>query len=334
MEETTMKANASNVLSYPNVECESTFDNQSPDIKYVTMTLEEFVAMPCIAFQRDVEQRSKRVAKLLKKKWLPTHGDVDAVVYPDGRHERINGNTRAYLWVDDDYGGPIPSHVQLTLYSVENEEEAKELYYTLDSQEAVEKTKDKLTGYFRALNLVFNTTRLARGGIVKSLEYASWNRPTQRDEDGSPLSTRQLGGFEAVVDFKEELEALDKIVFTGSNPAFNTTTISAMLMALKTYGPTNERLIEGLKRLKKQEQKASGPSTPTDGMTHILKEMANKKHFPNGLLTDGVSLPLQLDFFLYCFVKWMEYETFVQYKRPSPKNKRGRKSFYTNWWEA
>ena len=139
-----MKANASNVLSYPNVECESTFDNQSPDIKYATMTLEEFVAMPCIAFQRDVEQRSKRVAKLLKKKWLPTHGDVDAVVYPDGRHERINGNTRAYLWVDDDYDGPIPSHVQLTLYSVENEEEAKELYYTLDSQEAVERQANGL----------------------------------------------------------------------------------------------------------------------------------------------------------------------------------------------
>ena len=329
-----MRTNSSKVLAYPNAKCKSTFDNESPKIEYVTMTLEEFVAMPCIEVQRDVEQRSKRVAKLLKKGWLTTHGNVDGVVYPDGKQERINGNTRVYLWVDLDYGGPIPSHVQLTLYPVANKEEAKTLYYTLDSQEAVEKTRDKLTGYFRALNLVFNTRRLATGGIVKSLEYASWNRPTQRDPAGAPLTTRQLGGFEAVVDFAEELKALDEIGFTGGNPAFNTTTISAMLMALKTYGSTNKRLIEGLTRLKEQQQYASGPTTPTDGMTHILKEMANKKHFPNGLLTDGVSLPLQLDFFLHCFVKWMDQETFLRYKRPSPNNKRGRKSHYTTWWEV
>jgi hypothetical protein len=326
--------NSINVLAFPDAECKPTFDNESSEIQHTEMTLKEFVEMPCIEVQRAVEHRSKRVAKLLKKKWYITHGEVAAVQYPDGSRERINGNTRASLWADPNYDGEKPSHVNLTIYPVRDKEEAKELYYTFDSQEAVEKTRDKLTGYFRALNLVFNTRRLATGGIVKSLEYSSWNRPVQRDSEGAPLTPRQLGGFEAVNDFAEELKALDEIGFTGGNPAFNTTTISTMLMTLKTYGPSNKRLIEGLKRLKNQEQRASGPTTPTDGMTHILKEMASKKHFPNGLLTDGISLPLQLDFFLHCFVKWMDQETFLRYKRPSPNKKSGRKSHYTTWWEV
>ena len=325
------------LLSFPPLSerPENWFDNEKSGVRLETIKLEEFSGYNAISCQRDVELRAARVKKMLQKKWLATHGMGDIVEYPDGTRERINGNTRVYVWNQPGYAGKIPSHIQVTVYPVKNLEEAKELYYTIDSSDAVEKTKDKITGYYRYLRLQFNTRRLAAGRIVKCLEYGAWNTPPQRDEEGTPKSPTQVDALEAVQYFQEELKALDAIGFKGSNKIFNTSVITAALMALKTYGASNKRLLEGLQKLSDQERGSSSPKKGTDGMTKIIEECLEKKQFPDGLLTDAISLPRQLDFFLYCITKYMEEENVRQYRRPSTGGTTGRgcrKSLYTSWW--
>ena len=325
------------LLSFPPLEerPDNFFDNENPDVRNETVALEEFSGYKAISCQRDVELRAPRVRKMLKKKWLSTHGMGDVVEYPDGTRERINGNTRVYVW-NQPYAGPIPSHVSITIYSVKNEEEAKALYYTIDSSDAVEKNKDKITGYYRQLGLVFDTRKIAAGQIVKVLEYAGWNTPPQRDKNG-PVPVTAIDRFEVVQYFQEELKALDAIGFKGGNKVFKTHLITAALMALKTYGVTNERLLAGLHQLEALERGPSSPKSGTDGMTKIIEEYVEKRQFPDGLSTDDVGLPRQLDFFLYCVCKYMEGENVRQYRRPSSEGSTGkgrRQSLYTTWWEV
>ena len=324
------------LLSFPPLpgQPDNFFNNENPGVSNETVTLEEFSSYEAISCQRDVEIRAQRLGKILKKRWLKTHGIADVVEYPDGRRERINGNTRAYLWNQPSYKGPIPSHMRLTVYSVKNDEEAKALYYTIDSSDAVEKNKDKITGYYRQLGLVFDTRKIAIGQIVKVMEYAAWNTPPQRDTNG-PVPTSRVDRFEAVRCFQEELKALDSIGFKGSNKVFKNHLITAALMALKTYGATNERLLSGLRQLEALERGPSSPKKGTDGMTKIIEEYLEKNQFPDGLSTDDVSLPRQLDFFLYCFCKYMDDENVRQYRRPSSEGTAGRgrrQSLYTTWW--
>jgi len=310
------------------------FDNENSGIRLETVTLEEFSEYRAISCQRDVELRANRVKKMLKKKWLQTHGMGDVVEYPDGSRDRINGNTRVYAWTQP-YDGPVPSHINVTVYPVKNEEEAKALYYTIDSSDAVEKSRDKITGFYRQLGLQFNTRKIAAGNIVKCLEYAAWNTTSQRDVHGAKSPT-QVDARDAVEYFQDELVALDSIGFKGSNKSFNTSVITAFLMSLKTFGASNERLLSGLMKLKNQERGPSSPKTGTDGITKIIEECIEKKQFSEGLKTDAIALPRQLDFFLYCITKFMEGENVKQYRRPSSAGSTGkgrRASLYTTWWD-
>ena len=88
------------LLSFPPMaeKPDNFFDNQNSGIHLETVTLGEFSQYRAISCQRDVELRANRVKKMLKKKWLQTHGMGDVVEYPDGSRERINGNTRVYVW--------------------------------------------------------------------------------------------------------------------------------------------------------------------------------------------------------------------------------------------
>jgi hypothetical protein len=307
-------------------------------IEHRIMTLAEFSALEPIPIQRDVTPRLKRIARLLKEKGpLPIHWKVQVVEYPDASIQRVNGSTRTVIWNSPTYKGPIPSHLSVTVYKVADYEEAKAIYYALDSQDAVEKTKDKITGYYRDLGLSFNTKKIASGQLVKPLEYASQGRPTQCDVSGDPVARRYVDCYEAVRDYQDELLALDKIGFSGSNKAFNATTITAMIMALKTYGSTNARLITGLTQLKDQAKGPSSPQGGTDGMTKILEECLERKQFPDGLFTDAVNLPRQLDFFLWCIEKYMDKATVKQYRRPSEKGTIGRgarANRYHTWWDG
>tara|TARA_Y100000310_G_scaffold340677_1_gene437289 strand:- start:5235 stop:6197 length:963 start_codon:yes stop_codon:yes gene_type:complete len=293
------------------------------------MPIEDFLDTPPVFCQRQTEYRAPKIKKLLEERFFESHLEVAIFEYPSGKRVRGNGNTRADIWsaMKEDGGFEnIPDHVQATVYYVKNDEDAKKLYYTFDSDDSVEKSPDKITGVYRALGLhgKFNNTKIAKGTIGKSLSYASFNR-----ESNKPTS--QTNWFEIIEDFKEELLTLDKL---GPKKIFDSNIICASLMMLKQHGTTNKRLIDGLKQLNSGAKGAQCPNTGTDGITFILEEWTTNNIF-EAKGTDAFSYPRQQDFLLYCFERWMDKKNVKIYRRPSEgrTGKGRRKSLYDSFWE-
>lgn len=292
------------------------------------MPIDDFFTLLAVFCQRQTDFRKPKTKKLLKKKYFQTHLDVAIFEYPDGRRVRGNGNTRAVCWEEFGQEGLenlIPSHVNATIYPVKDDDEAKKLYYTFDSDLSVEKTPDKITGVFRALGMSFNTRRFAKGGIGKSLEYCSSGR------NSNPSSSRNLDHFAVIEDFKDELSTLDKI---NLKKHFDANIICAALMMLKLHGTANPRLLAGLDQLNDRRKGSQDPKTGTDGITKILEEWGTNKIFEQKG-TDGISMPRQQDFLLWCFEKWMRDEKVGNYRRPSQgrSGKGCRKNAYETFWE-
>ena len=291
------------------------------------LPIEDFLSMPPVFCQRQVEYRFAAVRKRLKAEHFSTHLQVDVFEYPDGKRVVGNGNTRSAIWascIRDGDDADIPSHVSAAIHFVENDEAAKKLYYTIDSVDAVEKTPDKITGVFRALGLSFDSKRLAKGQISKSLQYAVEN-------SGAALSTSRMDWFKAVEFYKDELICLDKV---GLNKYFNVHVICSFLMMLKRHGTNSPRLIEGITNYKNRFTQSGSPRSGYDGITTIINEENNKKIFDNGFLTDGISFPKQQDFLIYCLEKWMEHAN-IHYRSPSTKRGSGcRRCAYENFWDS
>jgi len=294
------------------------------------MPIEDFLDLPPVFCQRQTEYRAPKIKKLLREKFFESHLDVAIFEYPNGKRVRGNGNTRADIWpgmIKDGESELVPEYVHATIYSIDNDKDAKKLYYTFDSDDSVEKAPDKITGVYRALGLhgKFNNTKIAKGTIGKSLSYASFNRV-------SNASTNQTNWFEIIEDFKDELLALDKL---GPKKVFDSNIIFASLMMLKQYGTTNKRLIDGLKQLNSGAKGAQCPTNGTDGITFILEEWTTDSIFETKG-TDGISFPRQQDFLLYCLERWMEKKNVKIYRRPSEgKSGKGRrKSMYDSFWES
>lgn len=295
------------------------------------MPIEDFLDMAPVFCQRQTEYRAPKIKRLLEKKFFDSHLDVAIFEYPDGTRVRGNGNTRAVVWTSLEEDGRrdlVPSHVSAKIYKVQDNDEAKALYYTFDSDDSVEKAPDKITGVYRALNLHgrFNSNKIAKGNIGKSLGYASLNR------DSNKATATQTNWFAIIADFKEELLALDAL---EPKKIFDANIICASLMMLKRYGVTNERLIAGLKQLNRGAKGAQDPSSGTDGITFILEEWTTSNIFEfKG--TDGVSFPRQQDFLLYCFQRWMENKNVKVYRRPSEGKSSGkgrRKCAFQSFWD-
>ena len=294
------------------------------------MPIEDFLDLKPVFCQRQTEYRMSKIKKLLKARFFQSHLDVAVFKYPCGKMVRGNGNTRAECWkafIDEDELGLVPENVNAVIYNVEDDEEAKKLYYTFDSDDSVEKNPDKITGVYRALGIHgrFNLPKIAKGGIAKSLQYASLNRSC------NPASVRDLNWFEIINDFKEELLALDGL---SPKPIFDSHIICASLMMFKRYGVNNKRLLEGLGTLNASIKGPQHPKYGTDGITAILEEWSVDKYFEIKA-TDGISFPRQQDFLLYCFEKWMKNQNVTTYKRPSEgkPGKGKRQSLYDAFWE-
>ena len=305
--------------NYKKVEC--------PKVEF--MPIDDFLSLPPVFCQRQTDFRKPKTKNLLKKRFFQTHLDVAVFVYPNGKKVRGNGNTRAVCWHEfkaEKCEHLVPENVIATFYPVQDDDDAKALYYTFDSDQSVEKAPDKITGVFRALNVSFNTAKIAKGNIGKSLQFCSAGR------ESNSIASRGLDWFAIIEDFREELLTLDKI---RPKKHFDANIICAALMMLKRHGVTNRRLLSGLQQLNARRKGAQDPRSATDGVTKILEEWDTNKIFEHKG-TDGISMPRQQDFLLYCFEKWMDEENVKTYRRPSEGRTTGkgrRKNAYEAFWD-
>jgi hypothetical protein len=292
------------------------------------LLIDNFFNLEPVFCQRQTNYRAPKIKRLLKKQHFQSHLDVAVFEYPDGTRVKGNGNTRDVCWKDFKEDGLyeyIPSHVNATIYFVANDDEAKALYYTFDSDDSVEKTADKITGVYRALNLTFNNDKIAKGNTGKALEYASATRRS------NSVNSRNPDWFAIVEDFKDELTAFDAI---GPKKIYDATLTCASLMMLKRHGTKNKLLLTGLKQLNDKSKGAQHPKFGTDGITKILEEWTTHALFEDKQ-TSGVAFPKQLDFVLWCFEKWMNKTNAIRFRKPTGKLNKGRgcrRDVYETFW--
>ena len=137
------------------------------------MSVSEWVDVPDHPRQRDtVRQAAKGHWKLARRATGPVAESHRWVIGAelDGKLYKVDGHTRGYLWSLGKLKKPASLYV--TVYRCTTRAELIELYGTFDSQAAVEKQQDRVTGAMRQLRLNFQSKRLRYGAITDALSIA------------------------------------------------------------------------------------------------------------------------------------------------------------------
>jgi hypothetical protein len=102
--------------------------------------------------QRLEELRWEKTKRALGKIPLPTHRMMMCAVYPDNRIERLDGNTRTFIFKNNlqHEGYEPPKDWCVVFFAVKDEKEAERLYHSIDSSDTAETFNEKLGGYLRA----------------------------------------------------------------------------------------------------------------------------------------------------------------------------------------
>jgi len=280
----------------------------------VVLSYNEFHAIPPIFCNRDWLQRWKIVAKLLNEEPNPTQKNIALVRYPDGNLEIANGNTRRYCW--ETGKAPRPTTLFAEIYHVANQDEARAIYNSFDSEKSVEKSPDKFTGAFRELNMNIQSKNMKKGsGLVNTMKDCIKYYP-----DASITKTRKNPKFiiESTKLFKNELLKLDEILFSFEQQRItvkpSTKVKTTILMMMKKYGINNEKLLDGINELFRGRCLWPGDGQPTDGISFLNKELDRHHYTPQ---STRHKLDEQLDFYLTCFIRWMDDTQMTVYKRRS-----------------
>jgi len=121
------------------------------DVVTAIIPISAALAVKAIWCQRIEEFRFEKTKRALGHVFLPTHKIMQFVVYPDGRIERADGNTRAYIFKHN-YQFPdyeVPEDIFAIFYKVKDDEHAEQIYHSIDSSLTAESFSEKLSGYIR-----------------------------------------------------------------------------------------------------------------------------------------------------------------------------------------
>ena len=312
------------------------------------VSTEDFIQTERIDVQRDETPRVPKIKGFLVNNPLPNHLEVASVVYPCPKTGKpikrsIDGHGRKKAWTQLASAGQMqmPEFVWETVYYADSYEEAVAIYYAFDSQDAVETSGDKFTGVCAKLGLNFNTPKLKKGALGKALQYAA--KKTDALQGDAKLNN--INRIAVVQQFARAMKALDEMSIGSKNKRFAHQAMwSACLMVIVKYGLT-DRVKLGLERLSSGN---FGPgvmnpqATTADAMSHIIiewgqnpdeGELANCRG-----LTDAKSLPLQLDYLLFHWSKWLEDPSRHYERKQWKAQKRHKKSqyrnnyYYNNFW--
>jgi hypothetical protein len=218
--------------------------------------------------QRDtVRQASKGHWKLARRATGPiaeSHRWVIAAEL-DGKLYKVDGHTRGYLWSLGKLKKP-PS-VYATVYRCKTRAELIDLYGTFDSQAAVEKQQDRVTGAMRQLRLNFQSKRLRYGAITDALSIAM--RGVARGKDAFGQNYEEFDVYEAMEVFTPELRLLDAV--DPQPEVFHTGVIAAALLALALDARTIEFFLKVSKPMRKQKDEP--PFDPMHGIRWLMKNI-------------------------------------------------------------
>lgn len=210
--------------------------------RYEEWSYNKFANLAPYEINRRTEDRVKKVIKILKDRYLPTHSQiaVGRIVTPWGRYNqndyvRLNGNTRALAMEREPSLIPgVPFEVNII--DIHSKEEGDALYYSYDSPNAVETSNDKCTGLLREKDYEAMSTIIIKGKYKTSVEKAGY------------YAIDEFGQYVQKISFKEQLDYFwDEICFLDTKhidklPRYTANTFSALLMICKKYGVDNPRI--------------------------------------------------------------------------------------------
>lgn len=201
-----------------------------------------------IKINRDTEPRLKKVSKLLAKKYLPTHSViyVGKVIksfgkYKIGEYFRFDGNTRFNIYeLKPELIPTVPFLV--IIYDVDNLEDMKSIYYSIDSENSVEKSNEKITGIHRYKNYKAFSPVIRDGKYKRAVEIAC---RYGNDNKGIYLQTAdfydvQLNHYWDVVTHIDKL-GIENTKKQNPDTRYSTIMFGCLLMVGKKYGVNHKR---------------------------------------------------------------------------------------------
>ena len=184
------------------------------------MPVSSWIAVADNPRQRDTETRAAKAKHLFKP--TQSHTVVLAARLPDGTLIKLDGHTRAFLWQTEKV--PRPLAVNVVLYDVATLDEAKELYTHFDSDKAVERGAEKISGALRERDITPLSGLLKSGRISQALRVARMGLGFGRDT--SVYKTTEL--------MDSPLRLLDSLML--GKATLSTGMVAAVLITLHKHG--------------------------------------------------------------------------------------------------
>jgi hypothetical protein len=186
----------------------------------IEMPIEKWASVEDNPRQRDTEMRAQRAKHLFK--FSPDHATVMAARLPSGKLIKLDGHTRTFLWQNGSVQGP--ETVRVVTFDVADMDEAKELYTHFDSDKAVERGNEKISGAFREYGLNPQSALLRSGRIANALRVARRALGMGQSSDV----------YEIMGALKKPIKLLDSLML--NKHTFPTGMVAAIIITTARYG--------------------------------------------------------------------------------------------------
>jgi hypothetical protein len=250
----------------------------SENVYEKTISIKEFYEIFRSPFQRDEEYRAgtKKVQSAISK-YRREHSRIDlaeltescldekGVFYPAGTLFVQNGNTRRFMWKNN-MTDKVPKFVRCTVYKCKDLKEVKENYFTFDSTNSVESNKEKFAAMIKNLNgFVATNKKVQRGEVWTPCLFTAVHLFPHLYDKKDTVVTK---GQEIVAEFMEEIKIIDR--YCKNEKRWDTSLLSAAVMAIRKYGTNNSKLLKALDDIDKNRMNTHPDQK--DGVTHICLE--------------------------------------------------------------
>jgi hypothetical protein len=195
-----------------------------------------------VCINRNTEIRLEKVYKRLKQKYIETHsvftvGRATKSFDPYKKNDMfvLDGNTRLEIYkINPDL---IPEKLLVLIIDVDNWEDLKSLYYSIDNSEAAETSSEKITGIFRLLSFDPITKTIKNGSIKKAIDFV-----TKNDIDSNGVRINKYPLEEQIKRYVDVLTTIDTTGVTTTKVKSAGVTACLIMVGMK-YGFNNERFI-------------------------------------------------------------------------------------------
>jgi len=252
-----------------------------------TMTPDEWDCVPGNPRQRDTERRVSRARHLHSLE--ATHTLVHMAEWDGGRC-KLEGHTRALIWKERP--DIAPESIDVRVYIVEDEEEAKRLYGHFNSKEELEGVPDKLFGSLREHGISPQSCLVSGCRFTNAVRTAH----TYATKSSNPTGGKKPPVHDGVAFFRDEIVAMDAMHFTKDKGIG--CALCCYLLSRKKHGPRADGFFD--RYIKDSGIKNGRSRDCVQAFTDAIDE--NRKQSGGGFthFHDAVSVGLA------CIDRWMK----------------------------